>query len=98
MKVKLRSIFWIAWSILWIIGNISFESAGLIAHHSFLYLILECVFSCFAAYLMAHYIVLFAIMCAYLIVMFVLDISLVGWFCLVMNLGLAIITKLLTQK
>ena len=98
MRVKLRTLFWVAWSILWIIGNISFERAGLIGHHSFGYLILECAFSCFAAYIMAHYIVFFAIMCAYLIVMFVLDISLVGWFCLVMNLGLAIITKLLTQK
>ena len=98
MRVTLRSMFWIAWSILWIIGNIFFENAGLIGHHALGYLLLECVLSCFAAYVMAHYIVAFIILTAYLVIMFVLNIGLVGWFCLVMNLGLAIVTKLLTQK
>lgn len=92
----MRSIFWIIWSVVWLLSNKIMMAGGLIYYKSFWGILFDCIISCFAAWFFCRHKWIRRIGVVCLVLLLISRFSLIAIFCFVMNIMLLYITKALT--
>ncbi len=97
MRVKKRTMLWIVWVILWIVGSKMLAGMGVLHNRSVVYLLIEALISCFASTVMIRHKLIKWIIFVYLGLNLVFCFNIVGFFCFGMSMWLYYITKKHTQ-
>ena len=91
-------IWWIIWSIIWIIYNQNWMENGEIARKSMFFLILQCIISIIAAEIMLNSKILTITTIIILIIWLVTNMNDVTIVCFLLDILLYVFTKILTPK
>lgn len=97
-KTLYRLIFWVVWSIGWVMMNIIMANAGLTTPKTIITLIGGAIASCIVTYLMAISDFFLITIIIGMIIYLILNFGLVGVSCFIYNLIWVIVTKKLTPK
>lgn len=93
-----KKIWWIIWSIIWIIYNQNWMANGEIARRSMFFLILQCIVSIIAAEIMLNSKILTITTIIILIIWLVSNMNDVTIVCFVLDILLYVVNKILTPK
>lgn len=93
-----KKIWWIIWSIIWIIYNQNWMENGEIARRSMFFLILQCIISIIAAEIMLNSKILTITTIIILIIWLVPNMNDVTIVCFVLDILLYVVNKILTPK
>ena len=93
-----KKIWWIIWSIIWIIYNQNWMENGEIARKSMFFLILQCIISIIAAEIMLNSKILTITTIIILIIWLVTNMNDVTIVCFLLDILLYVFTKILTPK
>lgn len=93
-----KKIWWIIWSIIWIIYNQNWMANGEITRRSMFFLILQCIVSIIAAEIMLNSKILTITTIIILIIWLVSNMNDVTIVCFVLDILLYVVNKILTPK
>ena len=93
-----RTLVWILWSIAWFVSNKYLMSIGVIVHHSWFILIIDCILSIAAAILITQKSCLGIIILILYIITIIQNFDSIGIFSLIMAAILIILTALTQTK
>ncbi len=93
-----KKIWWIIWSIIWIIYNQNWMANGEIARRSMFFLILQCIVSIIAAEIMLNSKILTITTIIILIIWLISNMNDVTIVCFVLDILLYVVNKILTPK